>query len=284
MQARRLRPPIALRQVAGVARMATPVCRGSLREPQPPLRMALLQSHCFAYRQTLPAPSQRRRRFLTALSIPRHGRRSFAIRFNWHRLPCRPAVRRRPSPHPETCAKPQRVMPLDEAIRIALENDRVIRVLAGVTAVNSGRTIYDVAIANTVIDQQQARFDPLITVNNNWDHLELPTAFPDPGDPTQTIIGGLTTNQYRLNAALTKDNPVWRAVPRRRRAPRKRFSSRASSRSIRKRTPRPTLATRSRCCRALAGGRIWRRSCWRGSTPSGRSFSSRTPCRSRSAA
>jgi outer membrane protein TolC len=118
-----------------------------------------------------------------------------------------------PSSPPPTVASPEdlrstrRDMPLDEAIRIALENDRVVRVLAGITAVNSGRTIYDVAIANTQIDQQQARFDPAITVENNWDHLELPTAFPDPGDPTQTVIGGLTTNQYRLNAALTKDNP-----------------------------------------------------------------------------
>jgi outer membrane protein TolC len=96
---------------------------------------------------------------------------------------------------------------LDEAIRIALENDRVIRVLAGVTAVSSNRTIYDVAIANTVIDQEQARFDPVLTIDNNWDHLELPSAFLDPGDPTQTIIAGTSTNQYRLNAALTKDNP-----------------------------------------------------------------------------
>ncbi len=118
-----------------------------------------------------------------------------------------------PTSPPPTVATPQdlrmteRRLSLDEAIRIALANDRVFRVLAGVGAVNSGRTIYDVAIANTVIDDRQARFDPLLTVNNNWDHLELPSAFFDPGDPNQTLIGGVTTNQYRLNAALTKDNP-----------------------------------------------------------------------------
>ncbi len=118
-----------------------------------------------------------------------------------------------PTSPPPTVATPpslqasERPLSLDEAIRIALANDRVIRVLAGVGAVNSGRTIYDVAIANTLIDQQQARFDPLLSVNNNWDHLELPSAFFDPGDPTQTLIGGVTTNQYRLNAAVTKDNP-----------------------------------------------------------------------------
>jgi outer membrane protein TolC len=102
---------------------------------------------------------------------------------------------------------------LDDAIRIALENDRVVRVLAGATAVNSGRTIYDVAIAATQIDQEQARFDPFLTVNNNWDHLDLPSAFPDPIDPDQSIIGGVTNNQYRLNAAITKENPLggeWR--------------------------------------------------------------------------
>ena len=86
-----------------------------------------------------------------------------------------------PSSRPPTVADPpsdrtpQRRLSLDEAIRTALENDRVIRVLVGETAVNSGKTIYDVAIANTVIDQQTARFNPFITVNNNWDQIKLPS-------------------------------------------------------------------------------------------------------------
>ncbi|MCI0358002.1 MAG: TolC family protein [Planctomycetaceae bacterium] len=108
----------------------------------------------------------------------------------------------------------KRFLTLDDAIRIALENDRVIRVLAGVTAIASGQTIYDVAIANTTVDQQLARFDPFLTVNNNWDHLELPSAvFVDPNNPVDSIIFGRTTNQYRLDAAVTKDNPLggtWR--------------------------------------------------------------------------
>lgn len=102
----------------------------------------------------------------------------------------------------------RRLLPLDEAIRIALENDRVIRVLAGETAVSSGRTIYDVAIANTVIDQETARFNPFITINNNWDQLKLPSAFPDPGDPTNTLINGFRTDQHRLGASIAKDNPL----------------------------------------------------------------------------
>src|SRR5688572_24471653 len=39
-------------------------------------------------------------------------------------------------------------MSLDDAIHIALANSKVVRVLAGVSAVPSGQTIYDPAIAN----------------------------------------------------------------------------------------------------------------------------------------
>ena len=52
---------------------------------------------------------------------------------------------------------PLRNMSLDEAIRTALDNSDVVRVLAGVSAVSSGRTIYDTAIANSGIDEQRAR-------------------------------------------------------------------------------------------------------------------------------
>jgi outer membrane protein TolC len=119
-----------------------------------------------------------------------------------------------PSSRPPTVADTpserttQRRLSLDEAIRTALENDRVIRVLAGETAVNSGRTIYDVAIANTVVDQQTARFNPFITINNNWDQIKLPSAFPDPGDPSNTLINGFRTDQHRFDVAVAKDNPL----------------------------------------------------------------------------
>src|SRR5262245_27461098 len=70
-----------------------------------------------------------------------------------------------PLPPPRTVTDPQPGtqewhLSLDEAIRTALVNAKVIRVLAGATAVSSGRTIYDAAIVNTTIDQEQARFDP----------------------------------------------------------------------------------------------------------------------------
>ena len=83
-----------------------------------------------------------------ASSIPSSGDSTCATRPSCPTFPCRPRARRRPSAGRRR--GDTRHFSLDDAIRIALENDRVIRVLAGVTAVTSGRTIYDAAIANTV--------------------------------------------------------------------------------------------------------------------------------------
>ena len=93
---------------------------------------------------------------------------------------------------------------LDEAIRIALDNSEVVRVLAGITATSSGRTIYDPAIAHTEIDRQQARFDPSIDIRNTFNRFESPQALPDPFDPTATIIDGTRTDDYNLNLGLSK--------------------------------------------------------------------------------
>jgi outer membrane protein TolC len=117
------------------------------------------------------------------------------------------------SPPPTVRQAPEgdvRYLALDEAIRICLENDNVIRVLTGITATSSGRTIYDPAITNTTIDQQQARFDPFLTVNQSWDRFEPPSAFfVDPNNPAAgTVIGGLRTDDYRLNVGVAKDNPL----------------------------------------------------------------------------
>src|SRR6187549_1421930 len=63
-----------------------------------------------------------------------------------------------PVPPPETVSRrvpaevPLQELSLDQAIRIALANSQVVRVLAGGTAVSSGQTIYDPAISNTRID------------------------------------------------------------------------------------------------------------------------------------
>jgi outer membrane protein TolC len=118
------------------------------------------------------------------------------------------------APVPETLAPPTvsnphvdaapRELSLDEAIRIALVNADVVRVLTGVTATSSGRTIYDAAITNTTIDFERAVFDPTVSVNNTWNRFEPPVAAFDPLDPTRTIIGGIRTDDYDMQFDLSK--------------------------------------------------------------------------------
>lgn len=106
---------------------------------------------------------------------------------------------------------------LDDAVRIALENATVIRVLAGTTAISSGQTIYDAAIANTTIDQAQATFDPALKWNNQWSRTNTP--FGEFSGVSATGLGGVTptgvlssfitstpTDIYTSDAALTKTN------------------------------------------------------------------------------
>jgi outer membrane protein TolC len=123
------------------------------------------------------------------------------------------------SPPPTVSAPPTgddtRYFALDDAIRIALANDRVIRVLTGISATASGRTIYDPAIVNTTIDEQLGRFDPFVSVESNWDHLDIPSAvFLDENNPALgSAIVGTRIDRHRLNVAVTKENPLggqWR--------------------------------------------------------------------------
>jgi outer membrane protein TolC len=95
---------------------------------------------------------------------------------------------------------------LDDAIRIALENAQVIRVLAGTTAVASGQTIYDPAITNTTIDQAQARFDPALSHSSTWDRLDSPAAVLDPFDPSRSFLTGSESKDYRSSVGLSKTN------------------------------------------------------------------------------
>src|SRR5687767_1004327 len=113
------------------------------------------------------------------------------------------------TPPPPTVSNPQneavpRELSLDEAIRIALVNANVVRVLTGVTATPSGSTIYDAAITNTTIDLERAVFDPTVSVTNSWDRIEPPVAVFDPLDPTRTIIGGIRTDDYDMQFDLSK--------------------------------------------------------------------------------
>jgi outer membrane protein TolC len=121
-------------------------------------------------------------------------------------LPRAPVPTTSPPPtvsNPRFDAAP-RELSLDEAIRTALINSEVVRVLTGVTAVSSGLTIYDAAITNTTIDQERARFDPTVSVTNTWDRFEPPEAFFDPPMSTQTVIGGIRTDDYDMQFDLSK--------------------------------------------------------------------------------
>jgi outer membrane protein TolC len=100
-------------------------------------------------------------------------------------------------------ATPQE-MSLDDAIRIALANSQVVRILAGTTAISSGQTIYDPAIVNTTIDQARAAFDPVVTVNNAFTRSEQPVPVTDPTDPLNTLIAGTRVDNYDLGLGVMK--------------------------------------------------------------------------------
>lgn len=115
------------------------------------------------------------------------------------------------TPPPRTVSDPQPgttewKLSLDEAIRIALENARVVRVLAGVTAVSSGQTIYDPAISNTTIDQEQARFDPALSDQLRWNRSESASAIGDPFNPLRSILVGGEVDQFRHTFGLSQTN------------------------------------------------------------------------------
>ncbi len=121
--------------------------------------------------------------------------------------------RRPPTPAPVTVASPnveefETMLPLDEAIRLALEYSEVVRVLTGVSASSSGRTIYDTAIATTAIDQAVGRFDPVFTANSVFRHNETPFGGTNPGDPLGSIIGDAAVGGTDLSTALQKTNRI----------------------------------------------------------------------------
>lgn len=115
-------------------------------------------------------------------------------------------------PPPETVSNrtPAIVTPqelsLDDAIRIALANSRVIRVLAGESAVSSRQTIYDPAISNVAIDEAQSVFDPSLGITNNWTRTEQPQAFLNLKDPLGAGIRGIRVDDYALGIGLAQRN------------------------------------------------------------------------------
>src|SRR5437867_3349581 len=106
-------------------------------------------------------------------------------------------------PPPETVSNrapevPPQELSLDQAIRIALANSGVVRVLVGTTAVSSGQTVYDPAISNARIDEARAVFDPVLTVNNTFSRSEVPQAILDATTPLAASITGTRIDNYDL--------------------------------------------------------------------------------------
>lgn len=111
------------------------------------------------------------------------------------------------TPPPQTITSPEalptRELSLDEAIRTALVHAQVIRILAGVTAVSTGQTIYDPAIVNNDIDRQQGRFDPRVEVGNRFNRAETPFARVVPL-PEVVGIDGRPQDNYALDVGVAK--------------------------------------------------------------------------------
>ncbi len=129
----------------------------------------------------------------------------------WHSEESVNHYRRPPGPTPVTVASEnahliERLLPLDEAIRIALGHAEVVRVLTGTSASSSGRTIYDAAIATAAIDQAVSRFDPVFSANSSWRKNEVPGAIQDPGDPLSALPSGSQVGGNDFTARLIQTN------------------------------------------------------------------------------
>lgn len=132
-------------------------------------------------------------------------------RIRWHQDESVSLFRRGNGPAPVTVAtkdadQEERFVSLDESIRLALQYSEVIRVLAGVTAVSSGQTIYDTAIATTPIDQAKARFDPVFSANSTFRHSETPLSAPNLLDPLGALITDRNVGGTDLSSSLTDLN------------------------------------------------------------------------------
>lgn len=114
-------------------------------------------------------------------------------------------------PAPETVTRPEPDatplrLSLDEAIRIALGNADVVRVLAGVSASSSGRTVYDAAIAQTQVEAQKGPFDPRLNINNTVNQTDRAAGVFDPLDPAGARVDRTRRDGYDLNASVSKRN------------------------------------------------------------------------------
>ena len=113
-----------------------------------------------------------------------------------------------PSPPPATVADPQwdakpNYLSLSDVLNISLQNMDVVRVLTGVAASTTGRTVYDTAITNAGVDAARGVFDPALNVSNNWSKTTRPR-------PSGSHRSGSVANRrhahdrHLLNVGLSK--------------------------------------------------------------------------------
>ena len=95
---------------------------------------------------------------------------------------------------------------LDQAIRVALDNSEMVRILAAGQVVSSGASVYDPAIAATSVDRARSRFDPRYNVSNTFNQIQSPQAFFDTSTPALASISAFDVQDYALRAGVTQTN------------------------------------------------------------------------------
>ncbi len=95
---------------------------------------------------------------------------------------------------------------LDEAIRVALQNAEVIRIVQGTSASSTGRTIYDPAITNTQIDAARGQFDPSLDASSIYNRTESPQGVLDPTAPAGASIIASDVRQAAVSAGISKQH------------------------------------------------------------------------------
>lgn len=108
----------------------------------------------------------------------------------------------------ETPIKEELPLTLNDALRISLENAKVVRALAGISATSTGSTIYDPAITNTAIDQQQARFDPTVNQSNTLNRSETPNYGFSQFTQGGFAFGGPRVDDFRATIGVSKLNTL----------------------------------------------------------------------------
>lgn len=103
-------------------------------------------------------------------------------------------------------ARPTSAIGLDDVIQRALGNTDVVRVLSGTGSASSGQTIYDAAIANTRIDQENATFDPTVSVRQDFLRNESPFAIANPLRPGEALLIGNRLDRSPTSVQVNQKN------------------------------------------------------------------------------